>query len=675
MIGYGVVGSGYFGAELARIMNTKPGAVIRAVHDPENGAAVAAELGCDAEGSLKALVSRKDIQAVIVATPNYLHKEPVLAAAAHGLNVFCEKPIALSYGDCREMVRACQDNHVIFMAGHVMNFFRGVRRAKELIGQGAIGDILYCHGARNAWEGTGASETWKKTRSKSGGHLYHHIHELDCVQFLMGGCPDTVTMAGGNAAHRGDAYGDEDDMLFITMEYPGNRYALLEYGSAFRWQEHYLLVQGTKGAIKIDMCSCGMTLKAGDREEHFLVHRTKEEDEDRTRIYRETQADNGNQFGRPGRKPFLWLQGIMDEEMEFLNAVLHGAKVVAVYDPENAGSVAEELGCEVETDLDALYSREDVDAVIVASPNYLHKEPVIKAAEHGVHVFCEKPIALSFKDCVEMVEACVNHHVTFMAGHVMNFFHGVRTAKKMINDGVIGRVLYCHSARNGWEDIQPSVSWKKIRSKSGGHLYHHIHELDCIQFLMGGCPQSVTMAGGNVAHQGEKFGDEDDMLFITMEYPDNRYAILEYGSAFHWPEHYVLIQGTEGAIRLDMFNCGGTLKKGDKEEHFLIHKTREEDDDRTRIYHGTEMDGAIMYGKPGKKPPMWLHSIMYDEMQYFNGIMHGAQPDEEFKPLLTGEAARNAIATADACTRSRFEDRKVKLSEIMGTQGGNKDEA
>lgn len=122
MIGYGVVGSGYFGAELARIMNTKPGAVIRAVHDPENGAAVAAELGCDAEGSLKALVSRKDIQAVIVATPNYLHKEPVLAAAAHGLNVFCEKPIALSYGDCREMVRACQDNHVIFMAGHVMNF-------------------------------------------------------------------------------------------------------------------------------------------------------------------------------------------------------------------------------------------------------------------------------------------------------------------------------------------------------------------------------------------------------------------------------------------------------------------------------------------------------------------------------------------------------------------------
>ena len=48
VIGYGVVGSGYFGAELARIMNTKPGAKIRAVYDPENGAAVAEELCCEA---------------------------------------------------------------------------------------------------------------------------------------------------------------------------------------------------------------------------------------------------------------------------------------------------------------------------------------------------------------------------------------------------------------------------------------------------------------------------------------------------------------------------------------------------------------------------------------------------------------------------------------------------
>lgn len=224
-----------------------------------------------------------------------------------------------------------------------------------------------------------------------------------------------------------------------------------------------------------------------------------------------------------------------------------GAKIVAVLDPENGQTIADELGCDVETDLDTLYSRDDVDAVIVATPNYLHKEPVVKAAEHGVNVFCEKPIALSYQDCDDMVRACQEHGVIFMAGHVMNFFHGVRHAKKLINDGVIGKVLYCHSARNGWEEQQPTISWKKIREKSGGHLYHHIHELDCVQFLMGGMPEEVTMTGGNVAHQGEAFGDEDDMLFVNMQFSDNRYAVLEWGSAFHWPEHYVLIQGTKGA--------------------------------------------------------------------------------------------------------------------------------
>lgn len=339
------------------------------------------------------------------------------------------------------------------------------------------------------------------------------------------------------------------------------------------------------------------------------------------------------------------------------------AKIVAVLDPNNAEEVAKELNCDVETDLDKLYSRGDVDAVIVASPNYLHKEPVIKAAEHGVHVFCEKPIALSYNDCDEMVRACEEHGVRFMAGHVMNFFKGVRHAKKLINDGVIGDVLYCHSARNGWEEPQESISWKKIREKSGGHLYHHIHELDCIQFIMGE-PEKVTMMGGNVAHQGEEFGDEDDMLFISLEFPGKKFAVLEYGSAFRWPQHYVLIQGTKGAIKIDMYDCGGTLRVGDKEEHFLVHETKEEDDDRTRIYHGTEMDGAIMYGKPGKKPPMWLHSIMKNEMKFFNDVMHGAKVSDEFMPLLTGKAARAAIATADALTISINEDRKVSLSEI-----------
>ena len=340
-------------------------------------------------------------------------------------------------------------------------------------------------------------------------------------------------------------------------------------------------------------------------------------------------------------------------------------EIVAVFDPENGKTIAEEVGCDAASSLEELVSREDIDCVIVATPNYLHKEPVIAAAKHGKNVFCEKPIALSYSDCDEMVKACEENNVVFMAGHIMNFFNGVHHAKELINEGAIGKVLYCHSARNGWEDVQESVSWKKIREKSGGHLYHHIHELDCVQFIMGGMPETVCMEAGNVAHQGEIFGDEDDMIFINARFSDGRYAVMEWGSAFHWPEHYLLIQGTKGAIKLDMFDAGGTLKVDGKETHFLLHENEEEDADRTRIYHSTEMDGAIQYGQPGRKPPLWLQGIMKKEMKYLNGIMHGEKSTEEFKPLLTGEAARAVIATADACTKSRYEDRKVRLSEIL----------
>ena len=76
-IGYAIVGTGYFGAELGRIMKEQEGAKIVAVYDPENGEAVAKELGCDVETDLDKLCSRDDVDAVLVASPNYLHKEPV----------------------------------------------------------------------------------------------------------------------------------------------------------------------------------------------------------------------------------------------------------------------------------------------------------------------------------------------------------------------------------------------------------------------------------------------------------------------------------------------------------------------------------------------------------------------------------------------------------------------
>lgn len=340
-----------------------------------------------------------------------------------------------------------------------------------------------------------------------------------------------------------------------------------------------------------------------------------------------------------------------------------GAEIVRVYDPENANDIAKELNCGVSESIDELCSKEDIDAVIVASPNSEHKKPVLLAAKNNKHVFCEKPIALNLKDCLEMINKTKENNVFFMAGHIMNFMNGVRKAKKWINEGLIGDILFCHAERNGWEEAQDKISWKKMRHKSGGHLYHHIHELDFIQFLMGPAKR-VMMTGGNVAHQGEEFGDEEDMLMISLEFPNNRFATLQYGSAFRWGSHFVRIQGTEGAILIDMHNAKLVLKTNKGEETFILHESHEEDKDRENRNKGSEMDGAIMYGKPSQRPPMWLHSMMLNEMKYFHNILQGSEVDEEFFPLLNGTAAKDSIATADALTISLHEDRKVSVREL-----------
>ncbi|MCV0009061.1 Gfo/Idh/MocA family protein [Mobiluncus mulieris] len=344
---------------------------------------------------------------------------------------------------------------------------------------------------------------------------------------------------------------------------------------------------------------------------------------------------------------------------------LDGANVWGIYDPENAAEPAAKVGAQVYKTMEELVRDPDVQAIVVASPNGKHVEPVLVAAEAKKAIFCEKPIALNYADCKRMVDAAKQNGVFFMAGHVMNFMNGVRLAKKIIREGKLGKVLFVRAVRNGWEGQQPSVSWKKIRELSGGHLYHHIHELDCVQSILGPA-QSATMIGGNVAHRGEGFGDEDDMLLIQLRFPNGAFATLEYGSAFRWPEHYVLIQGEKGAIKIDMQNTGVSVRIDGKIEHYLLHRNEEEDAQRTAIYANSETDGAVQYGNPHKVPPLWLAGIVEEEMRYFHGLMQGAKVDPEFAKLTDGTAAMEAIATADAATRSLKEGRTVKVSEITG---------
>ena len=67
------------------------------------------------------------------------------------------------------------------------------------------------------------------------------------------------------------------------------------------------------------------------------------------------------------------------------------------------------------------------------------------------------------------------------------------------------------------EKDERTIWWTSISS---------IHELDCVQHLLGEIPETVTMIGGNLAHSGLGFGNKDDMLFMTLEFPSGKLANL-----------------------------------------------------------------------------------------------------------------------------------------------------
>src|SRR5690349_8058470 len=85
------------------------------------------------------IVGRDDVHAVIIATPNFLHKPIALAAIAHGKHVLCEKPLAMTYPDAREMAEAADRAGVRHMTAFTYRFVPAMRYLRHLADQGDLG--------------------------------------------------------------------------------------------------------------------------------------------------------------------------------------------------------------------------------------------------------------------------------------------------------------------------------------------------------------------------------------------------------------------------------------------------------------------------------------------------------------------------------------------------------
>lgn len=170
----------------------------------------------------------------------------------------------------------------------------------------------------------------------------------------------------------------------------------------------------------------------------------------------------------------------------------------AIYDIdlEAARNISKKSGIKhVFDNLDEFLSS-GIGAVIIASPNFTHSEYTKKALKNGIHVLCEKPVALSQKDIVEIVKLAEEKAVIYMPGFVNRFRKDIQKIYQMVQDECIGEIKGVETAWLRKAGIPKVGTWFTNKKLSGGGVLVDLgsHMIDlCTLFLKGGSIKNIRL--------------------------------------------------------------------------------------------------------------------------------------------------------------------------------------
>jgi predicted dehydrogenase len=169
-------------------------------------------------------------------------------------------------------------------------------------------------------------------------------------------------------------------------------------------------------------------------------------------------------------------------------------------------------GVEGHSDAHALLDRDDLDAVVIATPTATHFRFAKAALARGLHVLVEKPLAHTIAEAEELGRMAAGGGRVLVTGHVFLFHEAVRLVRRLIEAGELGRIQYIQSVRTNLGPIRTDVSalWDLAA-----------HDVSIFQYWIGGLPVRVTGKGGIYVNEGI-----EDVVFATLEYPDGALANL-----------------------------------------------------------------------------------------------------------------------------------------------------
>jgi len=186
-IGIGIIGSGFMGRTYAETLTRYcKGACLRAVTCGSRAKDLAKDYGVDLEPSVDALLSRRDIGAVFIATPHHVHFEQAMAAATAGKHMMIEKPMARSVSECDAIIEACAKAGVHCSIAFTQRTRKCNIKAKQLIDEGVIGRVLQIEENQLVPTGLSGLPRWQSDPANLGTLFGHAVHNFDRIRWLTG---------------------------------------------------------------------------------------------------------------------------------------------------------------------------------------------------------------------------------------------------------------------------------------------------------------------------------------------------------------------------------------------------------------------------------------------------------------------------------------------------------
>jgi predicted dehydrogenase len=200
-------------------------------------------------------------------------------------------------------------------------------------------------------------------------------------------------------------------------------------------------------------------------------------------------------------------------------------------------------GAKTYDDFEAMLQEEKIEAVLIATPNWLHKEQAIRAFQAGKHVFLEKPVGVDLEECDAVLEAWSQSGRLLQVGHELRHAGLMRTMREKIDEGLIGRVQMIVLQEFRFPLLP---GWRQTGKTGGVMLEKNSHFFDLFNWLAAAPPRRVVGVGGNNVNKDSPLIDH---CIVAVEYEnDVRAALLMCLFAENGSQLTIDVAGDKGRL-------------------------------------------------------------------------------------------------------------------------------